>query len=229
MIKLERDGDVFVLRMQDGENKLNRPFLAELNSTLDEVERFEGPAALVTIGEDRFYSTGLDLGWLGTQQGPDIRAFLADLHGLLARLLAFPMATVAALNGHTFAAGAFIAFSHDFRVMREDKGFVCLPEVDLAMGQPLTPGFYAVLDARLPRGTSHEMLMTGRRYPAPEALDRQLITSIAAEAEVLPRAVELAQGLAAKHRPTVGALKEGLYKAELSVLRAPLPDWLAGG
>jgi enoyl-CoA hydratase/carnithine racemase len=228
MIELERDGDVFVLRMKDGENKLNRPFLDELNAKLDEVERSEGPAALVTTGEDRFYSTGLDLGWLATQQGPGIRGFLTDLHALLARLLTFPMATVAALNGHTFAAGAFIAFSHDFRVMREDKGFVCLPEVDLAMGQPLTPGFYAVLDARLPRTTSHEMLMTGRRYNAPEALDRQLVNSIASEGDVLPRAIELARGLAAKHRATFAALKEGLYEAELRVLRAPLPDWLAG-
>jgi enoyl-CoA hydratase/carnithine racemase len=101
-----------------------------------------------------------------------------------------------------------------------------LPEIDLAMGQPLTPGFYAVLDARQPRSTSHEMLMTGRRYPAPEALDRSIVTSIAPETDVLPRAVELAASLAAKHRPTVGALKEGLYSAELAVLRGPLPNWL---
>jgi enoyl-CoA hydratase/carnithine racemase len=228
MIDLERDGHIFVLRMRDVENKLNRPFLDALNARLDEVEASEGPAALVTVGEERFYSTGLDLGWLATQQGPDIRAFLGDLHTLLARLLTFPMATVAALNGHAFAAGLFIALSHDFRVMREDKGFVCLPEVDLAMGQPLTPGFYAVLDARLPRSTSHEMLMTGRRYNAPEALDRKLVTAIAAEGDLLPKAIELAQGLASKHRATFGALKEGLYEAQLRVLRGPLPDWLAG-
>ena len=228
MIELDRDGEVFVLRMRAGENKLNRVLLDELNAALDEVERSEGPAALVTIGEDRFYSTGLDLGWLATQQGPGIRAFLTDLHTLLARLLTFPMASVAALNGHAFAAGAFIAFAHDFRVMREDKGFVCLPEVDLAMGQPLTPGFYAVLDARLPRPTVHEMLITGRRYNAPEALDRQLVSEIAPEAEVLPRAIELARGLAGKDRATFAAVKRGLFEAALAALRAPLPEWLAG-
>lgn len=228
MIDLDRDGEVFVLRMRDGENKLNRTFLDAFNAALDEVERSEGPAALVTIGEDRFYSTGLDLGWLATQGGPGIRAFLADLHLLLARLLVFPMPTVAALNGHAFAGGAFVAFAHDFRVMREDKGFVCLPEIDLAMGQPLTPGFYAVLDARLPRSTSHELLMTGRRYNAPEALERQLVNAIAAEGEVLSRSVEMVRPLASKHRATVGALKEGLYEAELTTLRAPLPQWLAG-
>jgi len=226
MIELERNGDVFVLRMRDGENKLNRPFLDRLNEALDDVEGSDGPAALVTTGDERFYSTGLDLGWLATQQGPAIRAFLTDLHRLLARLMAFPMATVAALNGHTFAAGAFIALAHDYRVMREDKGFVCLPEIDLAMGQPLTPGFYAVLDARLPRSTSHEMLVTGRRYTAPQALERRIVDQIASESELLPRAVELAQGLASKHRATFGAIKRGLFEAELAKLEAPLPDWL---
>lgn len=228
MIDLDRDGEVFVLHMRDGENKLNRTFLDAFNATLDEVERSEGPAALVTIGEDRFYSTGLDLGWLATQAGPDIRAFLTDLHLLLARLLVFPMPTVAALNGHAFAAGAFLAFAHDFRVMREDKGFVCLPEIDLAMGQSLTPGFYAVLDAHLPRPAVHEMLMTGRRYNASEALDRQLVSTIVSEGEVLSRSLDMARALASKHRATFGALKEGLYESALVTLRAPLPEWLAG-
>jgi enoyl-CoA hydratase/carnithine racemase len=228
MIELERAGEVFILRMRGGENKLNRELLDGVNAALDEVERSEGPAALVTIGEERFYSTGLDLGWLATQGGPGINEFLADLHLLLARLLAFPMATVAALNGHAFAGGAFVAFAHDFRVMREDKGFVCMPEVDLAMGQPLTPGFYAVLDARLPRATIHEMLLTGRRYNASEALERQLVSATAPEAEVLSRSIDIARGLAAKHRATFAALKEGLYQAELAILRAPLPQWLAG-
>jgi enoyl-CoA hydratase/carnithine racemase len=229
MIDLDRDGEVFVLRMRDGENKLNRTLLDRFNAALDEVERSEGPGALVTIGEDRFYSTGLDLGWLATQQGPDIRAFLADLHLLLARLLGFPVATVAALNGHTFAGGAFLAFAHDFRVMRSDRGYFCLPEVDLAMSQPLTPGFYAVLDARLPRPIVHEMLLTGRRYNAHEALDRQLVSEIAPEAEVLPRAIEMARGLAGKHRATLGAIKRGLFGGAISALQAPLPDWISGG
>lgn len=229
MINVERDGDVFILRMRDGENKLNRPFLDELNAGLDEIEHSEGAAALVTVGEEKYYSTGLDLGWLATQQGPDIRGFLGDLHVLLARVLTFPMATVAALNGHAFAAGLFIALTHDFRVMRSDRGYLCLPEVDLAMGQPLTPGFYAVLDAKLTRSVSHEMLLTGRRYNASEALERQLIDEAVPEGEVLARAIELARPLASKHRATFGALKEGLFAAELTTLRAPLPDWLAGG
>lgn len=35
------------------------------------------------------------------------------------------------------------AFAHDFRIMRSDRGYLCLPEIDL--GMPLTPGMTAVI------------------------------------------------------------------------------------
>src|ERR1700693_2349227 len=113
-MELTRDGPVFILRMSDGENRLNRSFVDAFNRALDDVEASEGPAALVTTGVDRFYSTGLDLEWLprGAGPGPPVTC-ISDLQRLLARLLVFPAVTVAALNGHTFAAGAFLALAHD--------------------------------------------------------------------------------------------------------------------
>jgi enoyl-CoA hydratase/carnithine racemase len=217
MIELERQGAVFVLRMKEGENRLNREFLDGVNAALDEVERSEGEAALVTTGEGKFYSNGLDLAWLATgAEAPP--AFLADVHRLFARLLRFPMATVAAINGHAFAAGAMFAIAHDFRVMRPDRGFVCLPEIDLAMGQPLTDGMYAVLGARLSPGALHELLITGRRYGGPEAAARGIVHEAPPEAEVLPRAIEIARELAGKDRATMAALKRGLHAAALTAL-----------
>ena len=66
MIDLRREGSVFVLTMQAVENRFNRQFLDEMNSALGSVEASSGPAALVTIGgQEKFYSNGLDLDWLG--------------------------------------------------------------------------------------------------------------------------------------------------------------------
>jgi enoyl-CoA hydratase/carnithine racemase len=47
--------------------------------------------------------------------------------------------TVAAVNGHAFAAGGMMMLAHDFRVMRSDRGYFCLNEVDL--GLPLAPAW----------------------------------------------------------------------------------------
>jgi enoyl-CoA hydratase/carnithine racemase len=224
MFELESDGAVFVLRMKGGENRLNRSFVDSFNRALDEVEGSEGEAALVTTGEERFYSNGLDLAWLATAGRETFAPFLEEVHALFARLLAFPVATIAAINGHAFAAGAMLALAHDFRVMRADRGYVCFPEIDLGTGRPLTPGMYALLRARLSPPALHESLVTGRRYGGPDAAARGLIDEALPEADVLPRALEIAGGLAAKHRPTMAAIKRGLYESTLETLRQPVSD-----
>lgn len=218
-IDLERHGEVFVLWMRGGENRIDRPFLDALERALDDVESSPSPAALVTTGEGKFYANGLDLEGLRRGGASEGEAVLDALHELFARLLAFPVATVAALNGHAFAAGAMLALAHDFRVMRADRGFLCLPEIDLATGRSLTPGMVALLAARLPGAALHEALVTGRRYAGPEAVTRQMVNETLPEAEVLPRAVEIARGLAGKDRATMTALKRGLYASALEALR----------
>jgi enoyl-CoA hydratase/carnithine racemase len=228
VIDLDRDGAVFVLRMRAGENKVNPAFLRQLNRALDHVEASQGGAALVTTGEGRFYSTGLDLAWLAGEGAGQARALLGELHTALARLLTFPMVTVAAINGHAFAGGALLALAHDVRVMRADRGFVCMPEVDLRTGRPLTDGMYALLSARLPAASAHEALVTGRRYGGPEALQKGFVQEAVAEGEVLPRAVEIARELASKDRATLGALKRGLFAPALEALARGVPSWVDG-
>jgi enoyl-CoA hydratase/carnithine racemase len=229
MIELERDGEVFVLRLKSDENRLNQPFLDELARVLDEVEASEGNAALVTTGEGKFYSNGLDLAWAAGRTGDEIRKAMAGVHALFARLLAFPVATVAAINGHAFAAGAMLALAHDFRAMRADRGYFCFPEIDLGTGLPLTPGMYALLAARLSPATAHEALITGRRYDATEAVARQMVHEALREAEALPRAIEIARGLASKDRATMAALKRGMFASALEALSQPVPEFLAAG
>lgn len=221
MIELKQEGDVFVLRMRSGENRFNRDFLTALNRGLDEVEASTGPAALVTVGEGRFYSNGLDLDWL-TKQDPDtVNGFLADFEKLFSRLLQLPMITVAALNGHAFAGGAMFSLAHDFRVMRTDRGYWCLPEVDL--GMPLRPGMNALITARLPKPTFHEAIVTARRYGAEEARAAFIVQQTAAEADVLGAAVALAAPHAGKSRDALKALKREMYRDAIARLDAGAP------
>jgi len=222
VISLEREGPVFVLRMQGGENRIDADFVEEWGRALDEVEASQGEAALVSTGEGRYYSTGLDLEWLAGPGAGRANELLDALHRLFARLLTFPMATVAAVNGHAFAAGAMLALVHDFRLMREDRGYLCLPEVDLRTGRPLTPGMYALLRARLTPDVLHEALITGRRYAAAEAVEHEMVHEACPDDRVLSRAIELARSLAGKHRPTLAALKRGLFERELAELRRPV-------
>lgn len=209
MIDLKKEGDVFVLHMNDAENRFNRPFLTALNKALDEVENSAGPAALVTTGAGKFYSNGLDLTWLMGDGAGEMRGFVDEVHALFARILVFPMYTVAAVNGHAFAGGGMLMIAHDYKVMRSDRGYFCLPEVDLKM--PTTAQMNALIRARLGRMTAHEVLITGKRYNAALAVEKQIADEAAPEADVLPRAIAVAAEYARKDRKTIGALKRGLH------------------
>ncbi len=209
MISLDRDGDVWILRMVAGENRFNLGWLDAVNTALDQVAAADGPAALVSTGEGKFYTNGLDLDWLATY--PDPAAFLAGVHRLNGRLLTLPLPTVAAVNGHAFGAGAVLAIAHDVVVMRADRGYWCMPEADL--GLPVTGPMYAVLEAKLPRRTAQQAILTGRRFGGTDAAAVGIVHEAVPADLVLPRAIELAASLATKDRRTLAAHKRLLFGA----------------
>lgn len=210
MAELERDGDVWVLRMDDGENRFNRGSIDSLHACLDQVEATVGPAALVTTGAGKFYSNGLDLDWVMAGEGTE--GFIDDVHRLFGRVLALPMYAVAAVNGHAFAGGAMLASCHDVVVMREDRGYWCLPEVDL--GLPLTPAMFAAVQSHLPPKALAEATLTAKRYSGPEAVAAGVAEEAVADDQVVPRAVELARAMAPKDRSVIAAHKQ-LLRADL--------------
>ena len=216
MLQLDRDGDVFVLRLDHGENRFRPDFLGAIGDALDQVEGAGAPAALVVTGTGKFFSNGLDLEWMMGEGKDQAAGYLPAVQRLYARTLCFPAATAAALNGHAFGAGGQWAMSFDYRVMREDRGFFCMPEVD--MKAPLTPGMTAILQARLPHQTAHEVIALGKRYAAAEALERRIVDATAPEEAVVERAVALVAPLAHKADAAMSRLKREMYPRTLEVL-----------
>ena len=217
MIEITREGPVFILRLDGGENRFSGEAITAWNEALDEVEAAEGPKALVTTGTGKFYSNGLDLDYM-MSDGVDSNTYLESVLAIMGRILVFPAATVAAMNGHAFGAGAQIALAHDYRVMREDRGYFCMPEVD--MRAPLHPGMTAIIQARLPRQVAHEIIVTGTRYGGARARERCIVDVLAAEADVVARAVEYASALSDKADPMLGRLKREMYPEVLEALKA---------
>ena len=217
MIDLTREGDVFILRFDVLENRFRPDNLAAWNEALDEVEAAGNPAALVTTGTGKFFSNGLDLDWLlALEEGKERDDYIPTVLGLMARVLTFPAITIAAINGHAFGAGAQISLAHDYRVMRTERGYWCMPEID--MKAPLHPGMTAIIKARVSHQTAHELIVTGTRYSAEAALEKQIIDYAVPESEVLPKAIELAAGLTSKADPALHQLKKGMYPQTLKAL-----------
>ena len=223
IMDLKKQGDVFILSMQSGENRFNRTFIDALNEALDTVENSTGPAALVTIGgEDKFYSNGLDLAWLSGDGQGEAPEFIKAVLKLLGRVMAFPVPTAAAINGHAFAAGAMLALAHDFRVMRADRGFFCLPEVDINI--PFAPGMTALIKSRLTPNVFRSSLLTGARIGGIEAKELGIVDEAIPGDQVLPRAMACVAPLAGKDRNTFRAIKRGMYADALALLEEGVVD-----
>jgi enoyl-CoA hydratase/carnithine racemase len=220
LIELDRQGDVFVLRIDAGENRFGPQTLDGWNRALDAVDATPGPKALVTVGTGKFYSNGLDLDYM-MREDVDANDYVGKVLATMARVLTSGYATAAALNGHAFGAGAQIALAHDQRVMREDRGYFCMPEID--MKAPLHPGMTALIMARLPHQTAHEVIVTGTRYTAARALERRIVDAVAPEDEVVTRAVEAVAPLAEKAHSAMSELKRGMYPHVLEALAAKMP------
>lgn len=216
MVTLDRQDDVFVLTMDDGENRMNKPWLEAINGALDQVEAAPDPIALVTTGAGKFFSNGLDLDWI-MGSGIDMPVFVADVERVFARVIAAPYITVAACNGHTFAAGAMLALCHDFRVMRADRGFFCLPEVDI--GIPFTAGMNSLIMSRMTITAAHEAMVTGRRFGGEEAARLHIVHRAVVEKEVLPRAIEIASAMGGKDRNTLATIKGRMYQETIRLLQ----------
>jgi enoyl-CoA hydratase len=190
------------------ENRLHPDLVREVMQVLDEVEAQDEVGALVLTSQDaKFFSTGLDLAWLMEHQG-DPRAvggYLLAVNRLFLRCTLYPKPTVAALNGHTFAAGLFWAAHLDFRFMRQDRGWICLPEVDINI--PLLPGMIAICQATMTPQAFRRLYYTGERLTGPQAVEAGFVDGVLSAEQLLPHCVQFAAGLARKRTRTYAEMK----------------------
>jgi enoyl-CoA hydratase/carnithine racemase len=220
MPTLNQDEDVFILDLGDGENRFNPDRNGVIEELLAEVEGAPSPRALVTVARGKIWSNGLDLDWF--QANPDrVQESLDQTERLLAAFLGTGVPTVAVIQGHCFAGGAMLALAHDRILMREDRGYFCLPEADL--GLPFTPGMNALILSRLPRRTAHEAMVTARRYGGAEAAGAGIVDQALGEQELLPAAIEWAAGQAPKNPETLRAIKRRAYGEAIELLETSHP------
>jgi enoyl-CoA hydratase/carnithine racemase len=214
-ISVANEGFVSVLTWDAGENRVNLDSLGRINELLDELESRSGPLSIVLTGRGKFFSNGLDLERFGDNRDE----FVATLHEFertVGRLLLFPAYTVAAINGHAFAAGALLSGAFDYRVMREDRGFWCMNEAEI--GLALDERLWSILANRLPRATAIAAATTARRFNAPDALHHGIIEAVAVAEQVLIHAITKAESMASLDRTTLAQHKALIYGAEAALL-----------
>lgn len=219
MIDVERHaherGTVVVLTMDSGENRWNTTFTRAFEAALDEVEATEGPAVLVTrSANEKFFSNGLDLEWVtskGDHPGGDRSVFGAEAMALFARLITFPLPTVCSVNGHCFGAGLMIAMSHDIRLMREDRGYLCANELELGFAIPEPE--LALFRHKMSRDAFHQTVLLAKRWNGPAAEAAGIVQQTASLDDLPAVSMAAAEDLlrVARSREITSWTKEHLY------------------
>jgi enoyl-CoA hydratase/carnithine racemase len=215
MPKLDRDGDVWILDLGEDENRFHPDWMTAVSESIDEVVATPAPRALVTTARGKIWSNGLDLDWLGQNQDK-VDDYVTQVHELFAKVLAAPVPTVAAIQGHAFAAGAMLTLAHDWRVMRADRGFWCLPEANINI--PFTPGMSALIQSKLTPATQTNAMLAARRFGGEDALAAGIVDATAAEDSVVADAVALAATQAGKDGATLGTIKTRMHAQALAAL-----------
>ena len=216
MITLEKKDSIYFLSMDAEENRWNTTFVREIAEALDEIENDEGPGALITSSTNpKFFSNGLDLDWMQAPEnypdGGDREVFGEEFMYLMGRMITLPIPTVCAINGHAFGAGFMFALSHDIRIMREDRGFLCANEMQL--GLPIPRPELALFKHKVPANAFFETVQLSKRWTGSDALNAGIIQGVSSLEELPEVAQNKATELAplAKNRKNFGYQKEMLF------------------
>lgn len=215
LVEFRLEDQVAVVSMNSGENRFNPAFLSAFLGILDEIESGTTATTLVAhSSHEKIFSNGIDLDWLvPVIQRQDMEAakgFFYQLNRLFKRLLTYPLVTIAAISGHAFAGGAILSCAFDFRFMRSDRGFFCLPEVDL--GIPFLPGMNAILSSAIPRQALVEMQLTGTRLTADMCRTYHIVKGAFHQDQLMDETMNFARQVQ-KKRPAVKELKTRLNRS----------------
>jgi enoyl-CoA hydratase len=192
-------------------NALSRATVGELHTAVDSIAGDDSIRAVVITGSGRkAFVSGADIGELEAletaQQGFEHSKYS---HELLFKLRDLPKAVIMAVNGYALGGGCELALGGDIIIASENAQFG-QPEVNLG----IIPGFGGT--QRLPRLVGRtralELILTGRRIAAEEALAMGLVNRVVPQDELMSTAHDIAAIIAQKAPLAIALAKRAVYE-----------------
>jgi cyclohexa-1,5-dienecarbonyl-CoA hydratase len=152
-------------------NVLDLAALAELRSVLAEIGAEDSVDIVVISGAGKAFSAGVDVKDHVREKVP---AMLESVHGIVRQLIGLPQVTVAAVHGACLGGALELAASCDLIVASEESLFAT-PEINVGCYPPVA---LARFPSQLGYRRAAEMILTGRRVDASEALAIGLVNRI---------------------------------------------------
>jgi enoyl-CoA hydratase len=219
-LQLELDGRVGTLTVSRPavRNALDGETVAEFHRALEEVRGARATVLIVTGQGDKAFVSGADIAAIRERRRDDALASINSR--LMSAVESHEAVTIAAVNGYALGGGCELALACDLRIAADSAVFG-LPEPSLG----IIPG--AGGTQRLPRivglGRAKEMILTGARWDARQALEAGLVSQVVPLAGLMAAARAMADRVLA-----LGPLAVRLAKAAVNAsAQMPLGAGLA--
>lgn len=232
MCSLENRDGVFILTLSgEGEHRLNPSFIDSILSALAHVNQNAHLAsALIITNDGKFFSNGIDLQWV--YEFSSTRENRSQIVGLkfvqlLTAVMELKLPSIAAICGHASAGGFILALAHDYRFMRSDRGFLYMSEVDVGIAIP--PSVMSIITSKVDFRHLTEVVLHGRKYTAPMALNAGLVDSVHDNsAETLKAAIDAAVKMGKRNwnKETYLQLRLSLFSEAIEKLRLRIKEGL---
>ena len=205
-IKIEVNNDIATLVLERGKvNALNGDVVDEMFGALRSVEGDDKVRAIILTGRTKFFSFGFDIPEFVNYPKERFTDFVVNFTNLYSYLFLYPKPVVAALNGHTIAAGCMLALACDSRVMVSEKAKISLNEI--GFGSSVFAGATELLRFQVGSKNAAEVLYSGAMYQADEALKLGLVDKAVEEGMLMQDSVQAARTLGEKHFPAFKSIK----------------------
>ncbi len=210
-VTVEQKGHIGVITMNHPEvlNALNSQTLHDLSDALDQVECNDEIYVVILTGAGRAFVAGADISEMAKISAIEAKKFGALGNEVFLKLEHLTKPTIAAVNGFALGGGCELSMACDIRIASEKAKFG-QPETGLG----ITPGFGGT--QRLPRivGVSNamELILTARVIKAAEAKEIGLVSHVYAPEELMDKAMELANAIAAQAQIAVRQSKAAIRR-----------------
>ncbi|KAF8768750.1 hypothetical protein HU200_007309 [Digitaria exilis] len=215
------DSGIIELRLErpEAKNAIGKEMLQGLRSAIKEVEAdATANVVLVASSVPKVFCAGADLKERRLMDHAEVRDFVNSLRSTFSSIEALSVPTIAVVEGAAFGGGLELALSCDLRICGKDAKF-SLPETGLA----IIPG--AGGTQRLPRiigrARAKELIFTGRRFDAVEAVTLGVVNHCVPAGEAYQKALELAREINQKGPIAIKMVKKAINQgAEVDIASA---------
>jgi enoyl-CoA hydratase len=201
-------------------NAMDVTLLADLVAAIDEIAA-DPPGAVVLAGRPGFFSAGADLKAVPSYGAAEQRDMVGGINRMALGVYGLSCPVVGAITGHAIAGGLVLAVCTDLRVA-SSAGRYGLTEVKV--GVPYPQAAIGVVKAELPPAALRLFAFGNDLHDAETCLRLGVFDEVVAPDAVLPRALELARGLAAMPGDVYARTKTDLRGALVRELRAAAGD-----